>query len=152
LFDEFDGFGGEPRGFAVFFADIGGFVGVLHEPARGEVGAVGAGVGKVVPRVFGLVAFGFEVFVIGAAFLVVKAFGAFGPEAVVAHPDVKAAFGLAGADEAVGFQSEAGHAFGVGDHMGFADEPAVHADAAEVVGHGLLTDAEGKAVELRAMG
>ena len=41
---------------------------------------------------------------------------------------------------------------GIGFHMGFADQPAVHAGIAQVIAHGHFADPEREAVPLRPVG
>ena len=149
LVDEGDGLAGEPGGLAVLLADVGGLVGIAEHPARGDVaGVADPGIGEIRPGVGRGIALRLEVLVIGRAVLIVKAVGPLGPETVVAHPGIEAAFGLAHPDEAVGVDAEAGHARAVGAHVGLADEVAVGAERAQVVAEGHLADPEGKAVPL----
>ena len=71
---------------------------------------------------------------------------------IVPDPSVKAAFCLTCSDHAVGAQPQPSHARGIGFHMGFADQPAVHAGIAQVIAHGHFADPEREAVPLRPVG
>ena len=81
--------------------------------------------------------------------MVIKPVRPLGPEAIVANPDVKAAFGLACANHAVGAEAKAGHALAVGIHMRFANEPAAHARLAQVIPHCPFAHPQRRVVPLR---
>ena len=147
-----NGAGGQPRCLAVFFTDVGWFVGMLHQPARrNRAIVVHTRIRVVVPGVARGVANGFQVFIIGRATLVVEPVRAFGPQPVIADPGVKAAFGKPCADHPVACYAQPVHAFGIRDHVGLADQPAFHADPAQMVADALFANLQRIAVPLRAV-
>ena len=121
----------------------------IYGVAINRLTVVDSGVGEGGLGGVGLVSEGFEALVVGRALLVAESVGPLVPHAVVAPPDVEPAFRLAGADLADGAESEPGHAVSL--HVGFADQPAVHARLAQMVAKGHLADTEREVVPLRAM-
>ena len=136
LVEKADRLAGQPWRLAVLLGDIGGLVGIHEHPARGEVARlIDAGIGEIRPRVVAGIPLRLEVFVIGAALFVIEPVRPLAPEPIVALPDVEAAFRLPRADHAVGREAEPFHALRVGLHVGLANEPAAHAEPAQVVAH-----------------
>jgi len=73
------------------------------------------------------------------------------PHAVVALEHIEAAFRHPRPDDAVGLQPQSPHPFGIGVHMGLADQPARHARFAQMVAHRPFADLERRAVPAGAM-
>ena len=146
---ELDGAVREPGRLGVGLEHRGRVARVRHEPARGELVTLPPGVGEVGPGVGAGVTLLAQPLVVGGAGGVVEAVGPLGPEPIVAHPDVEAALRLAGADHRVGGEAEAGHPFGIGAHVGLADEPAAHAQGPQVIAQRHLAHPEWKPVPLR---
>ena len=73
LIDEFDRFAGQPRGFAILFADVGRLIRMPHHPTGCFVaGFINAGIGEIGPRVFARIALRLQIGIIGRALLVIK--------------------------------------------------------------------------------
>ena len=62
---EFDRLAGQPRRFAMFFGNIGRFIGILEDPTAGNLFAIHTSIGKISPWVLRLVALRFEIFIVG---------------------------------------------------------------------------------------
>ena len=152
LIHEAQGFTGQPRGLTVFLADIGGFIGIVEHPAAGDLAILDARIGIYGPRVFSRVTLRLQVRVVGRVLFVIEPVWPLGPQPVVTDPDVKAAFGLTCADDAVGRDAKAFHALGVHLHMRLAQKPAVHSGLAQVIAHCVFAHAQREAVPLRAVG
>ena len=148
LGDELHRLGGEPGRFAVFLGNVGRLVRIDHEPAGGDVIALHAGIGKVVPRVFSRVALLLQVFIVGTALAVIEPVRPFRPQPVIADPGVEPAFRLAHADHAVRRQSQPLHSFGVRHHVCLANQVAAHTCLAKMIAHGPLAHPQRVAVEL----
>ena len=152
LFDEIDGAVGQPGRLAVFLANVGRLVRIFEHPARGDLTVCDPCIGEIGPRVLALIALRLQVFIIGAAFLVIKPIWPIAPKPIVPDPDVKPAFRLPRADHRVRRKAQPRHALGIGLHMGLADQPTAHPRLAQMIAHGQLPDPQGIAIPRRSMG
>ena len=151
LVHKFNRLRGQPRRFAVLFGDVCRLGGIGHEPTACHVITVRSGIGKIRPRVVATVTLGFKEFVIRASFAVIKSVRSLRPKPVIATPDIKPAFRLSRADNAVRRQPQPRHTCRVCVHVGLADQPAAHVNIAQVIAQSGFADAQGVAVPLRAV-
>ena len=135
LVNEFQCFRGQPRSFAVLLHNIRRFIGIFKDPAAGDILAIHPRIGKISPWIFGLIALGVQVCVIGRAFLVIKAIRPMPPETIVANPCVKSTFRLSCPNDAIDTEPQPFHSNHICLHMGLADQPATHARVAQVIAH-----------------
>ena len=143
FFHEFNRPAGHVGRFGILFPDAGGQMVIAEIPARQDfaVGAFGR-IGPVMPRIVAVIALRFQVPVIG----VVRIDQLVGPQPVIAFHRLQPAFGGEHAELGELVDTEPRHAFGVGLHMGFADERAAQALGADEITDIALADRERHAV------
>ena len=104
------------------------------------------------PRVLGRISLFGEIVVVGGRERLEPAQRPFGHDAVIADPDVEAAFRDPRANRRVTGQAEALHAFAIQNHVGLADEPAIDTQLSQVIAHRHLTDFQRIEVARSAVG
>ena len=130
----------QPRRLGILVANIGGQIGMRHQPPRQHLtGIADRTVGEVMPGIGRVIALAAQVFVIGRVGLVVDPVGALGPQAIVANHHVKSALRHTGANHGLGFDAHPLHAGAIRHHVGLADQPGVIAQISHVIAQGLLT-------------
>ena len=141
-FDKVDPAPRQIGGFTVLLGDIGGQIAVVQKPARQHISVPVIGrIGMVMPRVVARIALVAQVLIVAQCTRrIIKPVRPLRPHPVVTLENIKPAFRHTRPDHAVGFQTQTGHALGIGGHMRLAHQPAAHARIAQIIPHRALAD------------